>query len=157
MKARKTVTALLLLFVAVSFGFLVTRELTGNKTSDELATSDQGSVEQAELIAYYFHGTRRCTTCKSLEAYTKEALESGFRDDLETGRIELQIVNIDEPANEHFVHDFALDARAIVVAQFDNGQCVHWKQLDRMWELVSDKDEFVQYVQSETQAMLTSN
>jgi hypothetical protein len=157
MNARKTVTALLLLFVAVSIGFLVTRELTGGKTSDELVTSDPGSVEQAELIAYYFHGTRRCPTCKSLEAYTKEALESGFQDDLESGRIELRIVNIDEPANEHFVHDFALDARAIVIARLGNGQPEKWKRLDRMWELVSNKDEFVQYVQSETQAMLTSN
>jgi len=157
MNARKTVTALLLLFVAVSIGFLVTREFAGGKTSDELATSDPGSVDQAELIAYYFHGTRRCATCKSLEAYTKEALESGFRDDLESGRIELQIVNIDETVNEHFVHDFELDARAIVIARFDNGQREQWKRLDRMWELVSDKNEFVQYVQSETQAMLTGN
>jgi len=157
MNAKKTITTLLLLFVAVSIGFLVTKELSGGKTSDELITSDPGSKNQAELIACYFHGDRRCTTCQSLEAYTKEALESGFRDDLENGRIELQIVNIDEPANEHFVHDFALDARAIVIARFDNGQRENWKRLDRMWELVSDKSEFVQYVQSETQAMLTSN
>ena len=87
MNARKAVTALLLLFVAISIGFLVTRELVGDKTSDELVTSDPGSVEQAELIAYYFHGTRRCSTCKSLEIYTKEALETGFRDDIDTGRI----------------------------------------------------------------------
>ena len=122
-----------------------------------LVTSDAGPRNEAELIAYYFHGTRRCTTCMSIEAYTKEALESGFTEDLESGRLEFQIVNIDEPANEHFVHDFALDARAIVLARHDKDEPEQWKRLDRMWELVSDKDEFVQYIQTETQAMLASN
>ena len=50
-------------------------------------TTDTAAAELADkVIAYYLHGHRRCATCIKLEAYTKEAIETGFAELLEQGR-----------------------------------------------------------------------
>lgn len=30
------------------------------------------------VIAYYFHGTARCSTCRMIQTYTEKALATGF-------------------------------------------------------------------------------
>ena len=46
-------------------------------TPADTSVSSNKMYESEKIIAYYFHGTRRCATCKKLEAYSKEAIETG--------------------------------------------------------------------------------
>ncbi len=160
MNARKIVTAILLLFVVVSVVVFITRETNRGGSATDSAPGVADASAQAEVVAYYFHGTARCKTCLTIEEYTKEALESGFTADLAAGRLAFEIINVDEPTNEHFVKDFELDSRSVVLARNSDGQeeqFANWRQLNRVWELVGDKDAFITYVRTETQAMLAGS
>ena len=106
------------------------------------------------VVAFYFHGNVRCATCKNIEAYADEAIHSGFAGSLEDGDLAWQVVNIDEPENRHFVQDFQLVTRSVVLVEYRDGQAVRWENLDKVWQLVRSKDLFVEYVQSETQEFL---
>ena len=116
-------------------------------------TSDK-KVSRRKVVVYYFHGNMRCMTCRSIEAYTKEAIDTGFSEVLKDDRLEWQVINVEESGNEHFTQDFQLVTRSVVIAEFVDGKRTRWKNLQRVWELVRNKGAFLKYVQDETRAYL---
>ena len=106
------------------------------------------------VVVTYFHGTKRCNTCRDLEAFAREALEVGFPDALMAGTLAWQSVNTEDAGNEHFVTDYELAAKSLVVADVVGGRQVRYKKLDRMWDLVGDKPAYQAYVQAEVRAYL---
>jgi hypothetical protein len=107
-----------------------------------------------KLIAYYFHRTQRCRKCLTIEAYAEEALKQAFPHALETGELEWLAVNVEEPANEHFVEDYQLTSSELVLVDTENGEQKEWRNLTRVWELVGDELEFKAYVEAEAMAFL---
>jgi hypothetical protein len=163
MKKPKTIiTFILLTFVAVSLGYAVIKEsglkeeprfqapqVMKESTRTETQNISETAEPESRVVAYYFHGNTRCVTCRTIESYAREAIESGFPDALKKGRLEFKVVNIEEPENEHFVQDYQLSASTVVVARFKRGKQRDWKNLQLVWELVRDHDAFVIYVQEE--------
>ncbi len=150
MKIKSVLAAL---FLGVLFGGQV------SAMGDRLAT-DQAAAPKAEkvasnaVIAYYFHGNVRCYKCTSMEAYADEALKTGFPKDLESGRLIWRPTNIDLPKNKHFVKDYKLVTRSLVLVEAKDGKQVRWKNLPKIWELVGDKDAFIKYVQKEAEVFI---
>ncbi len=149
MNPKKLITAALLVFVAASLGYMTARE----KNSQSLLASRAGVSSEIDLpdanqqvMVYYFHGDVRCPTCHKLENYAKEALDTYFADNLAAGKIRWKPTNVDTPANEHFVKDYKLVTKSVIVSRMVNGQEVAWKNLDQIWELVSDKDKYLTYI-----------
>lgn len=106
------------------------------------------------VIAYYFHGTFRCPSCRRIELYTQEALETAFADALRDGRLEWRVLNVDEPDNAHYINDYKLYTRSVVLSDLRDGKEVRWKNLDRVWRLLGDKEAFLDYVRGEVAAYL---
>jgi len=169
MATHKILTILLLTFVAASVGYLVVNNLFLGPSAENVAETipdpsiqktalqDDSAAEKnadSKIIAQYFHGTSRCRTCMAIEAMTREALVSGFPEDLKTSRLELISTNLDEPGNLHFVEDYQLTSRTVVIARFLDGKQVDWKRLDHVWELAGNRPAFIDYIQSETKAFL---
>jgi len=102
------------------------------------------------IRVYYFHGTTRCATCKTIEAYAHETVASAFAPELKAGSLEWTVVNVDLPANQHFTRDFQLYTRSVVVVDAKDPK--RFKVLDRVWQLVGDKAAFQKYVEQEIRA-----
>ncbi len=168
MKTKAIVTAILLAFVAASVIYLVVKETGGSPAASGQSASvsvpqsgETGASEISQtarggpkLVAYYFHGNMRCVTCRTIEAYATEAVETGFPEALKDGRLEFRVVNIEEPGNEHLIQDYQLTTRSVVLVQFADGKQEQWKNLQRVWQLVRDKEAFLKYVQDETRSYL---
>lgn len=129
------------------------KEQTATPKSDQGKTATQLSHK---VIAYYFHGKFRCSSCKKIEAYTQEAVQGqgGFADPLKSGRLEWRVINVEDPGNEHFVKDFQLYTKSVVIVDIRDGKQKQWKNLAKVWELLYDKDTFVNYVRDEINAYL---
>ena len=168
MKAKSIVRVLLLVFVAASLVFLIFKE-TGDKSapseSTELASQQKEQQETSSktagvdnvVIVYYFHGDTRCKTCRTIEAYTKEAIEKGFSEELASGRLLWRIVNVEESDNEHFIDDYELSTRTVVLSNIDKEQEMRWTKLERVWQLVKNKEEFVDYIVENTNKYLAGH
>lgn len=104
----------------------------------------------AKVYAYYFHGTFRCPTCYKLEQYSKEAIDTNFKDAISSGRLEFRIVNVEDRGNEHYAKDYQLYTKSLVLSLVKNGKEVKWKNLDKIWECAGDKQKFLDYVKAET-------
>ncbi|MCX5866533.1 MAG: nitrophenyl compound nitroreductase subunit ArsF family protein [Proteobacteria bacterium] len=179
MKIKTVVMVVLLAFVAGSLGWLIlkpgpdkTTEAATNPSSTEATTPTEAtapSVPKAKptgsgnpsvsprtdrVIVYYFHNTFRCPTCHKIEQYTKEAMESGFSQELRDGRVDFQVLNIDEPTNSHFIQDYKLYTKSVVVVDIKDGKQVRWNNLAKVWELVGNQKLFIKYIQDEVNLYL---
>jgi hypothetical protein len=128
-------------------------------SGNEPGVIENGQEEPAaplapRVLVYYFHGTQRCATCRKLEAFSLEAVQQGFKEALQQGTLEWRLINVDEPENAHFVNDYQLFTRSLVVAKMLDGEQKEWKNLAKIWELVGDKSAFMSYVQDEINTYL---
>lgn len=126
---------------------VVAQEHTGEGDATATAATDG-------VVVFYFHGNARCTTCRKIEAYSDEAVHSGAAEALADGALTWRVVNVDEPANRHFIDDFQLVTKSVVLAEYRGGEVVRFKNLDKVWQLVRSKDRFMEYVQAETREFL---
>jgi hypothetical protein len=118
---------------------------TGEGEPAEPEAASTGSAD-SRIVLYYFHGERRCRTCRTIESYAEETVQTRFGKQLRSGTLEWKAVNIDEPQNEHFVQDFALPSSSLVVAEVTEKGVVRHEILQDVWVLVRDRSEFESYV-----------
>ena len=108
----------------------------------------------AKVIVYYFHGSFRCYTCTNMEKFSKEAVETNFKDALISGKLEFKPVNVEDRGNEHFVNDYKLYTKMLILSLVRNGKEVKSKNLDKIWELARNKQKFMDYVTGEVNAFM---
>lgn len=155
MNAKMIVTIALLIFVAAALAVAILGGRTPSTPPEETAFQPEATVPTATgepaaqscLYVYYFHGNVRCQTCMKLEAYGEEAVATAFADELRNGTVVWKVVNIDEAANEHFVREFQLANKTIVVSESPTGLEGPWEKLDEIWQLVGDKPAYLEFVQ----------
>ncbi|MCJ7729637.1 MAG: nitrophenyl compound nitroreductase subunit ArsF family protein [Sedimentisphaerales bacterium] len=164
MNVKKIITTALLVFVAASVGYMIARENCVCSVLRQSAPpaavqpqaiplSDTGQNEpNQQIVVYYFHGDVRCPTCHKLEEYAKESLDTYCADDLAAGKIQWKPTNVDTPSNEHFVKDYELVTKSVILSRMVDGRQVGWKNLDQIWDLVSDKDKYLAYIRDSVSA-----
>jgi hypothetical protein len=138
---------------AVVFALTVGAPCVSAQMAANEAASTQDAVTEG-VVAFYFHGNVRCATCRKIEAYSDEAIRDRFAKALEEGALSWRVVNVDEPKNKHFITDFELVTRSVVLVEYRAGEVVRWKRLDKVWQLVRSKNDFVEYVQNEASEFL---
>ncbi|MBF0300515.1 MAG: hypothetical protein HQK51_17490 [Oligoflexia bacterium] len=102
-----------------------------------------------KIIAYYFHGNARCTSCLQIEKLSKGTIETKFADELNKGIIEWHTVNVEESNNVHFVKDYKLYTKSVILSFHKKGKEKKWKNLDKVWEYLRDEKKFETYIQGE--------
>lgn len=106
------------------------------------------------VFVTYFHTTARCVSCIKIENLTELTMTTRLSGPVAEKRVVFRSVNIDEPANAHFVKDYSLYTKSVVVSEVKGGFEVRWKNLDRVWHLLNDSEAFQSYVEREVQAFL---
>jgi hypothetical protein len=160
MKFRSIIKSVLLVFVIASFVALFVKDPqaepeAANPVSTQANSGNSGSEAIApKVVAYYFRTTYRCSSCRKIEAYTREAIEGGFAKELKEGTLAWRVVNVEGSGNRHFIDDYRLFSKSVILVQLKDGKQKEWKNLLRVWELLGNKEAFVRYVQSEVRSYL---
>lgn len=79
---------------------------------------------------------------------------SGFPDALKTNRLAWLSVDVEKSENDHFIDDYQLKDKSVVVAEFKGGKRVRYKVLDETWSLLDEKGAFLKYIRSEVREYL---
>lgn len=106
------------------------------------------------IIVYYFHGEFRCHTCMQIEQLTKKAVAEGFKREVAGSKIRLRLVNVDRPENRHYVTDYGLETKSVIIAEYDGQRQIRWKNLAGIWDYHTDETAFIAYVQREIKKYL---
>jgi len=144
---KKLVTGFLLVFVMASIGFLLVKE---SRRGAQVAARTSGpavAMSGPGVVAYYFHGRVRCTSCVRIGNLSGKAIRERFPEELRKGLLAFREVNIDEPENRHFIDDYGLSGQSLVIVEYRNGRQVRWMNLEKVWTLLDSEKEFFPYVQ----------
>lgn len=155
---RHVVTALLLAFVAVTAGTLAvkeTRHARAVAAAEAARTSAAALTAElpATVVVTYFHANVRCASCLKIEDLASTAVTTQFAVPLAEKRLVWRLVNVDVPENNHFVRDYGLYTKSVVVSEVKRGK-VRWKNLDQVWKLLNDPEGFQSYVEREVRDYL---
>jgi hypothetical protein len=118
------------------------------------SSTNSNQARHPRVVAYYFHGDVRCVTCRKLESLSHDVLTSDFAAQLKSGEVEWQVVNVDLPENTHFIRDYQLVSKSLVLVKYENGKQIGYKNLQDVWRLVNKEQAYRNYVKGELQAAL---
>lgn len=110
--------------------------------------------EPSTIYVTYFHATARCASCLKIEDLTNAAVTTRFAGPIAEKRVVWRLVNVDEPEHAHYVKDYGLYTKSVVVSEVKAGREVRWKNLDEVWRLLGDPEAFQAYVEREVRAYL---
>jgi thiol-disulfide isomerase/thioredoxin len=118
------------------------------------ADSKPSVSSEKQVVAYYFHGTFRCSSCLKIEQYSKEAIGKYFGNELKSGKLIFKVINVEEKGNEHYVTDYQLYTKSLVLSLVKDGKEIKSENLVKVWEHLGDRDKFYEYVKNNVDSYL---
>jgi len=106
------------------------------------------SNDSPTFVVYYFYSSPRCQTCRAIEEFTGKAVQNHFANELKSGAIRWQPVDVDKAENKHFIQEFKLYTKSVVLVELRNGKTVRHELLQKVWELIHSPENFDKYIQS---------
>ncbi|RPH94762.1 hypothetical protein EHM69_06505 [candidate division KSB1 bacterium] len=110
-----------------------------------------------KVMVYYLYFTPRCETCINIELYAREAVETGFSDEISAGTVEWHSYDIGLDEYKHYRDDYKLELKSLIMVDVRNGTPVRWKNCEKIWDLVNVKPDFLNYVQHEVREYTHKN
>lgn len=150
MNVKNAIRACLLLFVAGSLVYTMLREPAPR---GDAGIAPAAAVDP-EVVVYFFYNDIRCESCLRIEAYAKEALDAHFADELASGRIVWRPLSMEAPENQHYLTDYGLFSKSVVLVEMERGEQLRWKNLEEIWDLVYDKPAYLEYIRANLQDFL---
>jgi len=142
------------LFVVASVAVVVFKQTRAKDITVQAADAAAVPRPGRRVVAFYFHATQRCPTCRQIETYARETITGKFARELASGALEWRPVNVQLPENRHFIQDFQLFTKSLVLVRFKDGRETGHVVLEKTWELVGDRAAFEKYVVDEVRAAL---
>ncbi len=149
---RLVATILLTAFAltATVFGVVtVVRDTTTPPGADDALDKDG-----PEVVVFYLHGDARCDACVTMQDYSEAAVRNEFSAALQAGELAFREINYHEPADAHYAEKFNIASPSLVIARYEEGQCVAFENLPDIWNLVHDEAGFHAYVAEHVAAAL---
>jgi len=175
MSTKTIVTAVLLLFVVVSLAVLVAKETGRNGVSaassgeppvgvdSDTGLQQAGAVPgidydldgpERQITVYYFCNTVRCPSCHKIENWSHEAVSASFEDEIEDGIVRWQIINTDFKENQHYIDDYELFTKQVILVERVKGEQLRWRNLGQVWDLLGSQEKFAEYIASEIERFI---
>ena len=137
-----------IIFVGVAVFVLLAGKIAASETVAEIPS------EEEKVVAYYFHGTFRCPSCTKIEKWSYEAIKDSFPTELDEGKLLWRPVNFEKPENKHYVEQYNLFTKSLIITEMKGGKQLRWKNLNKVWELLRNQEKFFSYVTQEVRNYL---
>ena len=72
-----------------------------------------------------------------IEERTRKAIQSNFGNAIKNGRLEIRSVNTDLPENRHFIEEYKLFSKAVVLVDVSDDKKDRWRNLSRIFQQIS--------------------
>jgi hypothetical protein len=156
MIAKQIISSVLLVIALGSLAIWGNREYHKSRLIASISNT-QPSVETLPVVAgnqvvmTYFISGVRCESCKKIEDLSREAAEKSFSAEVATQKLVFRVVDTGEPANRHYVDDYKLTSKTVVISRRVDGKETEWKDMDKVWDLLDQPDAFRSYLASAIQ------
>lgn len=131
-KTKRIVSQLLVIFLCLSVGFAVGKEVAFRQIVPPEPAAPAGRV----VKAYFFHG-RPCITCLSAKASAEKVIHDNFAKAVAGGLLVYETINYTDLANAALAAKFHVGSNLVVLAVMDDGKVIDSIQLDQVMKLAS--------------------
>jgi len=101
----------------VMFGLALVM-MVGNLSCEAQTTKKQAkAIVSAKVEVYYFHFTRRCHTCESVEAESKKAVETLYPEQVKKGSTTFQALNLDDDSSKKIAEKLKVSGQSLLVVK----------------------------------------
>ena len=119
------------------------------EVSGKAGNPSRDTQQKSQTVVYYFHTTRRCGPCSYIENLTKKVVLEDYAQHIKRGDLAFKAVNVEHSQNRHLIQRYNLFSQAVVVSHVVDGDEKEWKNLDRIWSLLRNQNQFEQYIKDE--------
>lgn len=110
---------------------------------------EPAAAQPNHVVVYYFHTNFRCPNCYNMEKWTKEVIDNDFKNEKTGGKIVMKIINTETKGNEHFMNDYKLFTKSVVLALVKDGKEVKFLNLAKVWDFLRSSERFKAYLKDE--------
>lgn len=109
--------------------------------------ADANTTVSAKVEVYYFHFTRRCATCLSVEENARKAVESLYADKVKKGDYSFKGINLDEDSSKSIAEKLGIGGQTLLVVSGDKKIDITDKGFMNAHDLEKMKDEIKKAVE----------
>ena len=153
MHAKSVLRWVLLLIVFGSVGVYALQKAR-SRDNPPATGSATANTATAAVVVTYFTTDVRCDSCRTIERLSREAIEAGFPSAVANGAVVFRVLNTDRPENRHFVDDYEIANKTVIVSHQVNGTETEWTNRQDVWLLLDEPAEFFAYVREPVQRYL---
>jgi len=133
--------------VAVTDGY-------GGSATDSLPINvSSGPADRVDVV--YFHRTQRCYTCLYAEEQTQYTLETYFADELASGKVTFQSINVKDEANADIVEKYNNASYLTLCINTVRDGTDHIEVVTAIWLVIGDDEAFVEIVRNKIDKSLS--
>ena len=92
---------------------------TESKSNSKIVATNS---EKSKILIYNFHVTNRCPSCIAIEEATTKTINKYFSNELKKGRINRQIINVDDKANKFISEKYEAFGSGLFVTRVFKGK-----------------------------------
>ena len=142
----KTIT---LIFLILFFNSL----LTFSQNVGDTLVSNNPTITKVKV--FYFHITDRCHTCTSIEENLRKTLLGNFKNEIDSGIIDLQILNCEKIENVPLVKKYEAYGSTLALTKIENGAEVKIDDITNFaFSKIHDESVFISELKLKIQELL---
>jgi thiol-disulfide isomerase/thioredoxin len=154
--AKRKVTKILWIVCPIVLVCLVVWLIIAYGTSPAtppVSDNSSGLADRVEVV--YFHRTQRCHTCMYAEEQTCYTLETYFADEMASGKVTFQSINVQDEANADIVEKYNNASYLTLCINTVRGGTDHIEEVTDIWFVIGNDEAFVEIVKSKVEKSLS--
>jgi hypothetical protein len=121
-------------------------------TTPPASNNSSGPADRVDVV--YFHRTVRCYSCQYAEAGTRYTVETYFADELASGKLTFQSIDVQDEANADIVEKYGAYGSQLFINTIKDGTD-HIEQVTDIWLVIGKDEAFVEIVKSKIEKSLS--
>ena len=117
--------------------------------------SDKSSGPADRVDVVYFHRTQRCHTCLYAENQTRYTLETYFADELASGKLTFQSINVEDEENADIVKKYNNASYLTLCINTVRDGTDHIEEITDIWYVIDNNEAFDEIVKKKVEQSLT--
>jgi len=151
MNAHSFVRNALLTAVIAGIAWFAIQEVRQAKATEQAglaAEAEPASAanQQPHVVMTYFTTNVRCASCRKIEALARETAEVHHAAAIANGRLFFQVINTDDPGMAHYISEYELVSKTVVLSRRENGKELEWKNMGDVWSHFNAPESFHAYL-----------
>lgn len=115
------------------------------------STNSSGPADRVDVV--YFHRTVRCYSCQYAEAGTNYTVETYFADEMASGKLTFQSVDVQDEANADIIEKYGAYGSQLFINTVKDGTD-HIEQVTDIWYVLGNDEAFVEVVKNKIEKSL---